>query len=82
MDDPTRKSLLLTLRMTLGVLPRYLRHDLWRITEPQHGQAVDKLAEIVTEKIDSGFEVERKPPAPFFSFGHLYDGPKGDGEKQ
>jgi len=76
MDDATRKSLLQTLEIVLGMLPRYLRHDLWRITEPQHMRAVDKIAETIAAKVDDGFEVEAKPPPPAMNFAYLYRGPK------
>jgi hypothetical protein len=75
MDDATRNSLLQTLKIVLGMLPRYLRHDLWRITEPQHMHAVDKIAETIAAKVDDGFEVETKPPPPVMHFAHLYRGP-------
>jgi len=68
MNDPARKSLLMTLKITLGMLHRYLRHDLWRITEPQHGQAVERIAETIVAKLEDGFEVEARPPKPSISF--------------
>jgi hypothetical protein len=58
MDEPTRKSLLLTLKMTLGLLPRWMRHDLWRTCEPQHEHAVNRIAEAIATKVEEGFEVE------------------------
>jgi hypothetical protein len=48
MDEPARKMLLLHLRIALGMLPRYIRHDFWRTCEPQHPRAVDKIADHVT----------------------------------
>jgi hypothetical protein len=62
MEESTRKSLLLTLRMTIGMLPRYLRHDHWRTCEPQHGHAVDRIAETIAAKVEAGFEVKSRPP--------------------
>jgi hypothetical protein len=62
MDDATRKSLMLALKMTLGMLPRYQRHDLWRTCEPQHDHAVNRIAETLAEKLDDGFLVEARPP--------------------
>jgi len=76
MDDATRNNLLQTLKIVFNMLPRYLRHDLWRISEPQHMRAVDTIAEMIVVKVDDGFEVEAKPPPPAMNFAYLYRGPK------
>jgi hypothetical protein len=60
--------LLLTLKIALGMLPRYLRHDLWRTAEPQHTRAVDEEAETVAARIEEGSEVEAKPRKPGLSW--------------
>jgi hypothetical protein len=59
--------MLLTLRIALGMLPRYVRHDFWRTCEPQHQRAVDKIAEHVTTAVDEHFEVQAKPRKPIRS---------------
>jgi hypothetical protein len=79
MDEATRKSLMLTLKMTLGLLPRWMRHDLWRTCEPQHGHVVDRIAETIIEKVDEGFAVEKRTPKPVINFTYLYSGPNIDG---
>jgi hypothetical protein len=67
MDEPARKTLLLHLRIALGMLPRYIRQDFWRTTEPQHQRAVDAIAEHLTKTVDEHFEVQAKPRKPIRS---------------
>jgi hypothetical protein len=67
MDEPTRKSLLLQLRILLNMLPRYVRHDLWRTCEPHHAIAVDRTEEAIVAQIDEGFEMQEKTRGPIRS---------------
>ena len=60
MDEPTRSKLLFAFRMALAMLPRYLRHDLWRVAEPHHQRAVDRIAETLAAKVDEDFEIETR----------------------
>jgi hypothetical protein len=77
--ESSRKRLLSTIGIALAMLPRYLRHDLWRITEPQHTNAVNKIAETLTAKIEDQFELQEKPTRAPFSLAYLYKGRKEDG---
>jgi hypothetical protein len=62
MESTTRQSLIASFRVGLRMLPRGWRHDLWRVTEPQHDNAVRRIAQALAERIDDGFEVMERPP--------------------
>jgi hypothetical protein len=67
MDEPARKTLLLHLRIALGMLPRYVRHDFWRTCEPQHQRSLDEITKCVIEVVDEHLEVQVKPRKPIRS---------------
>ena len=57
------------------MLPREIRHDLWRTTEPQHGRAHEALLDVLLAEIERGFEVTKKPSRQPDSAAQLYRGP-------
>jgi hypothetical protein len=62
--------------------PSLPSHDLWRIAEPQHEQAINRIAETLVEKVEGGFEVEAKPPRLHVSIYDAIFGQKlKEGEK-
>ena len=48
----------------LSLLPRWVKHGFWRITEPQHQWAHDAITEAILSRIDSEFEVAVKERPP------------------
>ena len=49
--------------MLLRTVPREVRYDLWRVCEPQHTQAIDRLTEAVAKRVEELFDLvprERK----------------------
>lgn len=77
MDDATRASLRMTLAIAVSMLPRGVRHDLWRVCEPQHERAKTAVVEAMMKQIEFAFEVSAKPPREAVSFAYLYRGPGG-----
>jgi hypothetical protein len=51
-----------------------MRYDLWRVTEPQHQHAVDRIAETLVAKIDDRYEVDLSSPKPAINFAYLSSG--------
>ena len=48
------------LRLALSMLPREVRHDLWRTCEPRHGRAIDRAADAIRKRLEHGFTIEPK----------------------
>lgn len=64
----------LCVSITLSLLPRWVKHDFWRITEPQHQRAHDAMTEAILSRIDKDFEVavkERPPEPPYTGTSHM-----------
>ena len=74
MTDASRKSLLLSLKIGLDLLPRWMKHDLWRQCEPQHTRAVERISETLVSRIENDFTLVAKPPRDTGSAAHLYVG--------
>jgi hypothetical protein len=45
------------LKMALSMLPRGVRHDLWRTCEPQHQHAIEAAVETIAARIEYAFEL-------------------------
>jgi hypothetical protein len=74
MELPVQIRLRLCISMALSLLPRYLRHDFWRITEPQHQRAHHAITEAIFARIDREFEVtvKERPREPTYrGTGHF-----------
>ena len=60
MDDKLRKQLHLRLRTKLGLLPRWVRHDFWRQSQPQNEQATKTLVDTILAVVDEEVDVAEK----------------------
>ena len=69
MPPDVQKRLRFCISLTLGLLPRWAKHDFWRVCEPQHQRAHDAITEAILSRIDSEFEVamEERPPSPVYT---------------
>ena len=77
MKEPLRKRLRQCISLSLGLLPRWAKHDFWRICEPQHQRAHDAITEAILARIDSEFEIalKERPPEPTYTgTGHFSGG--------
>ena len=53
-----RADLSMELRMTLSMLSRDIRHNLWRTCEPQHQEAVDSAAAEIEKVLRRQSDIE------------------------
>jgi len=60
MDDKLRKQLHLRLRVKLGLLPRSVKHDFWRQSQPQNEAATKTLVDTILAVIDEEVDVAEK----------------------
>ena len=60
MDSAIRERLRLSLAIALALLPRWVKHDFGKRSEPQHGRAKDAIVEAVLGAVDGDFEVREK----------------------
>ena len=60
MDDKLRERLHLMLRIKLTLLPRWVKHDFWRQSQPQNERATHRLVDTIIETVEEAAEVEEK----------------------
>lgn len=64
MDDKLRSKLHLRLRVKLGMLRRWVKHDFWRQSQPQNEHATHRLVDTILATVDEEVDVAEKTERP------------------
>jgi hypothetical protein len=60
MDDKLRERLHLMLRIKLTLLPRWMKHDFWRQSQPQNEHATHRLVDAIIATVEEEVDVTAK----------------------
>src|SRR5688572_27144116 len=62
MDSPTRERLRMMLAIAVRMLPKWVKYELWKRSEPQRTRAEQATVEAILARLDADFEIALKPP--------------------
>jgi len=60
MDDKLRDELRLMLRIKLTLLPRWVKHEFWRQSEPANERATHRLVDEIVQTVDETVEAKER----------------------
>jgi hypothetical protein len=61
MDSPTRERLRMMLAIAVRMLPKWVKYELWKRSEPQRTRAEQAAVDAILARLDADFEIALKP---------------------
>jgi hypothetical protein len=71
MDSPTRERLRMMLAIAVRMLPRWVKYELWKRSEPQRTRAEQATVDAILARLDADFEIALKPPLSYDPQGFM-----------